>query len=229
MKMKYYIVILLSLPFLFIYGCETVDVFENKEITGVVYYRDTLLETVSKIAPRANIYLQESSDSTKFLYSVTSDENGKFSIPYKIKNKENQFIRGAFTLNGINYTGQIPQKNNPESLTLSANYYGYYLKVKLNLKGDPLNNVNVYLFSNQEYLKVAKDTSIADANVKNYTNLTTTNERGVALYPNLNGENASTKYYVLVKYVVSKVKKTKDTTFSVVKNNRLNRMVINLN
>lgn len=176
--MKKYIFILIVL-FAACQDDENALVFNNDEINGVAYLKDSLFESDIIIAPNVTVFLHDGDDSKNYLLKTDADKNGKFRFIFKPgSNEKIKLVSEYRDSTGILFSAKTNVTSFKDSLILKPSYAKGTIKVRTNGTGDSLvSGMDVYVFSNLAQATAAQKGS-ASAAIRAYKS----NDRGVAFF-----------------------------------------------
>nr|WP_293838927.1 carboxypeptidase-like regulatory domain-containing protein [uncultured Arsenicibacter sp.] len=160
------------------------SVYDANKIKGKVYLNDDFLDEPLAIAPKARVYLTNSSNSDIYSLSTTSDSDGVFEFthqphadPYLCLVGEFRNTKGILFRSVVRYSDF--QKEN--ILYINPQYPEGKIKVTVNDEsGQPLYKANAYLFINKEQANSVYNKP------DGYSQIKEVSEKGTAAFYNLN-------------------------------------------
>lgn len=167
--------------------------FKRSELKGKAILKDDYAQTPSVVAPDVVIYVALNDKADPYLYKAdTTDKEGKFVISFQpTTNEASLHLVARYTDKaGLTYGASYLIKDLPPSttrneieLTLTPVYQKNVIKVKVVDKGtakQPVAKAEVFLFLNENHAETFRDDK-----PKGIVYQRTTNELGVAFFPNL--------------------------------------------
>lgn len=194
-----------------IVACKDGTEFSPVTIDGHLTLKDEYREE-SFNGENVKVYLLKG-DKNEAFYSTKTDKEGNFTFSHR---PNGDFYLSIDTL--IKNTEATFKDTLTKTTTLDNNKkfewevkanYGTSLKVKVITKGtkkEPLNDMPVFVFANETFARIAKDT--ASHEVTKYIKTGNTNSNGLVFFPNVGKNNL----YILCKGKIGKISLSSEIT-----------------
>jgi hypothetical protein len=163
--------------------------FENKILEGTAFTENDFLGELKTISANTPIYLSLNSNGDSFISKTETDSQGKFEFNFIPKTTSPIFIFAEKKIEDVTYSASITSLES--EIVLKPNYSKNYILVEVKDQNAGLNNVEVFLFSNENQAK-----QITNENPQNYVQKKNSNNLGKTIFYNL----SISEYWVVSKH-----------------------------
>lgn len=117
------IAVLLSLAAFF--SCDKNKEFDGRTtLTGRLYLADSINQSVPTPIARQKVYVNTGNDTSTYVYILTTDSTGSFSIP-SVDGSKTFILFSNFTRNGVSYRGATKLSGSRSDKLLTGDVYVY--------------------------------------------------------------------------------------------------------
>lgn len=187
MKTMHYLMISLLLI-----GCknDTLREYVADEIKGQVFIENNFAESTGATASQAIVYVANTDQTSKFLYSIAADKDGLFTTTYLPSDKATSCLLIRYTAaDGLVYEkiyplNQLPEPNSRgiRDFVVNPVYTKGIIRVDMNepTTGKPIVDASVLLFTNP-----SQANSFSDTTPQGVVSQSVTSAKGIVLFTNL--------------------------------------------